>query len=191
MKAETLLASSAMALFGIIFAVLAANAMAPPEHRQVAPASRAAAPPPPPPAAQPVVVLPTHTPAEATALAGLPTDVRSRDEKRLSDLSAIQAALKAYASKKGGYPSTGGAIQTACVYEKLDKACAVKSEDPNLSFVDPRGQNFGYFYASDGKAYALYALLEGDNSASDPCTGDISLFKEPSKLFCRTSAGSN
>jgi hypothetical protein len=189
MKAETLLASIAMALFGVIFAVMVANAFAPPEHSATLPKRTAAPPPPPPP--QSVAPAPTHTDAEATSIANVPADARSRDERRRTDLAGLQAGLKDYKEKKGSYPSTGGSIQTACVYEKLDKLCAIKGYKGVGSFIDPRGQVFGYYYASDGKTYALYASMEGDNSASDPCPGDISVFKTFINLFCKTSESSN
>jgi hypothetical protein len=186
MKAETLLASIAMGLFGVIFAVVVANAFAPPQHTPSAPKQAAAPPPPPPQAAVPV---PTHTAAEATALANVAPDAVSRDQQRRGDLVGLQAALKDYKAKKGSYPDTGGSIQTACVYEKLDKLCVLKGQKGVAGVIDPRGPNFGYYYASDGKNYALYASMEGDNSASQPCPGDLSVFKNLPNLFCATSAG--
>ena len=61
MKTETLLVSSAMALFAIIFAVLVANAMAPPEKTAGATRRQAAAPPaPPPPAQSALAARPEH-----------------------------------------------------------------------------------------------------------------------------------
>jgi hypothetical protein len=187
-KAEVILASVAMALFGVIVAVVAANALAPPERSAAAPRQVS---PPPPPAQSVAVQQPTHTPAEATALASIPADARARDERRRADLAGLQAGLREYRDKKGDYPSTGGSVQTACVYEKLDKLCAIKGFKGVANFVDPRGQLFGYYYASDGKSYALYASLEGDNAGSDPCPGDLSVFKNLQNLYCVTSARSD
>jgi type II secretion system (T2SS) protein G len=188
MKAETLLASLAMALVGIMFAVIAANAIAPPENKPAAAPKPVAAVPAAVQPAQNLVPAPTHTAAEATAIANLPDDVRARDVKRVGDLAALQTALKQYKDKKGNYPSTGGSIQTACVYEKLDKLCEFKGQLTADRFSDPRGTSFGYFYQSDGKVYTLYASFEADNSASDPCPSDVSYFKSLQNLFCRVSS---
>jgi hypothetical protein len=185
MKAETLFASLAMALFGVLFVVAAANAIAPPENKPAGGRPGAAAPAP----AQPAgAAVPTHTPAEATAIANLPVDAKSRDAERLRNMQALRAALQQYKAKKGNYPSTGGSIQTACVYQKLDKLCEVSGQVSAEQFQDPRGNNFGYFYFSDGKAYAIYASLEGDNSGSDPCPGDLTYFRNLPNLYCLTSS---
>jgi hypothetical protein len=186
MKAETIFASLAMALFGVLFVVAAANAMAPPKKGPEQPKASAAAPAPVAPVNN-AVIGPTHTPEEAAAIANLPQDAKARDARRLSDLRALQDALKTYKDKKGNYPSTGGGIQSACVYEKLDKLCDIKSQVSADKFVDPRGNTFGYFYSSSGKTYAIYAFLEGDNAGSEPCPGDISIFKTKQNLYCVTS----
>jgi hypothetical protein len=109
---------------------------------------------------------PTATPGGATET---PTgevvegDPDQRDAVRVQDLTAIQAALEQFRSEEDEYPSTNGNIQSLCVFEDSDAGCALRDvldPIPQDPLGDPAGN--GYFYASDGQTYVLYATREGD-----------------------------
>jgi len=112
---------------------------------------------------------PSPTPGGATetptgeAPAG---DPDQRDAVRAQDLVAIQQALEQFRSDEGEYPNTNGNIQTLCVFEDSDAGCALQdilSPLPQDPLGDPAMN--GYFYASDGATYTLYATREGDQPA--------------------------
>ncbi|MEX2158710.1 MAG: type II secretion system protein GspG [Dehalococcoidia bacterium] len=107
--------------------------------------------------------LPTIDPAQQTATAELAAGGSGRDQQRQLDLAAVSDALEAYRVENGDYPSTNNNVQTLCVFAEDDAGCAlIDFLDPIP--LDPRGEpvNNGYFYQSDGQAFALYALRESD-----------------------------
>ena len=86
-----------------------------------------------------------------------------RDLQRLQDLERIRAALEEYYDKEGSYPSTGGNMQTLCAYKDLDIGCKLTKVLDPLPAADPLGDPLtnGYWYASDGKSFAVYAQAGG------------------------------
>ena len=105
----------------------------------------------------------TAGPAEATATQAAQVGGEDRDNVRVQDLSAIQLALTEYRLDHGGYPDTGGSIQSLCAFKEFDEGCKLESVLEPLP-VDPLGDPAvnGYWYASDGATYILYAVREGD-----------------------------
>jgi hypothetical protein len=182
-----MVASGVMVIVAFFFVVVAANAIAPPESKPKAPAAAPGAPGPQPAQGLAPATVATRTPEQAAAAANAPADARARDRERAADLQALVDALAAYKDRKGSYPDTGGRVQSACKYEKLDKLCELKSLVKPEQFSDPLGNDSGYWYASDGKTFALYAAFEADNSGGDPCIGDVSVLRDKPNLFCRTS----
>jgi hypothetical protein len=182
MKAETVLATMIMAVCGLIFVVMAAGALAPPATqgapqpaRQQAPAQ----------SRQPVV-LATREPLQigSTEAQG---DAAARDLKRLNDFQAIAAALQSYKDKKRTYPDTNSRLQSACVYEAIDKLCEIKGDVGVERLRDVRGANtYGYWYISDGSTYTLVASLEAASSLGDPCPQLATTVPHPN-LFCLNS----
>ena len=170
-----------MVVVAVVVVVLVSGALAVPDT--TVPPVRAQAP-----AAQdqPAPVS-TRPPLQVTPAAGLPSDAGTRDASRLSDLQAIAAALQSYHDKKNAYPDTSNRVQTACVFQNLDKLCEIKNEVGLERLVDQRGGNaFGYWYSSDGKTFTVYASLEGAPDGSDPCPQTASVIKAPN-LFCLNS----
>ncbi len=91
-------------------------------------------------------------------------EATSRDVIRIQDLATIRQALEGYRDAEGNYPDTGGLGQTLCAYVELDIGCALRDILGTIP-RDPEGgpDNDGYWYASDGSAYTLYALRETDS----------------------------
>ena len=88
---------------------------------------------------------------------------RDRDAMRVSDLQSLQAALLTYADDKGEFPNNESTVQTLCVFPEFDVGCellAVLDEVPRDP-LDEASTN-GYWYASDGNTYELYAQRESD-----------------------------
>ncbi len=106
----------------------------------------------------PAAPLPTFVPTP-TSTPRVGGDVR--DRTRIADLERIQRALAEYKRKHGSYPSNGGGIQTLCTYVDNDAGCKLK-EVMSLIPYDPLGEaaDNGYFYASDGRTYAVYGTRE-------------------------------
>jgi hypothetical protein len=91
-------------------------------------------------------------------------DAASRDEQRNADLAAVAGALDQYAGQFLTFPSTNGEVRPLCAVPS-DAGCGLS---PYLNPIpaDPLGEptTNGYFYASDGLSYSVFALLEDDAS---------------------------
>jgi 4-amino-4-deoxy-L-arabinose transferase-like glycosyltransferase len=85
---------------------------------------------------------------------------RDRDGVRIRDLSELQRVLDTYALQEGVYPDTGSTLQALCAVSQTDAGCALLdvAELPSDPLGDPSAN--GYFYASDGNTYTLYARRE-------------------------------
>jgi 4-amino-4-deoxy-L-arabinose transferase-like glycosyltransferase len=104
---------------------------------------------------------PTRGPETPTPTATPAAGGDTRDARRAQDIAAIQGALAQYFAEHGEFPDNGGGIQTLCTYKEADAGC--KLEDfLNPLPQDPAGNSTenGYFYASDGPTYSIYALRE-------------------------------
>ena len=62
-------------------------------------------------------------------------------------------------------PSTGGSLQSLCLYQDLDAGCALKAI-VNIR-TDPLGPPAGYWYASDGSTFVFVAVWEGNAPLPD------------------------
>ena len=96
---------------------------------------------------------------------------RDRDAARVADLQSLQAALDLYAEDNDEFPSNEGNVQTLCVFTEFDVGCELLEVLDRLP-QDPLGDASinGYWYASDGSRYELYAQRESD--AFPACTLD-------------------
>src|SRR5262249_23541040 len=103
------------------------------------------------------------TGSQAPASQG-PGNADERNAVRLADLISIKDAFAKYVEQGGTYPGTSVNLQTLCTYTTIDVGCRLKQVGFEIP-VDPRGANFGYFYASDGQSYTLVSLWEGSGTA--------------------------
>ena len=108
------------------------------------------------------IALPTPTPTPPPPTPD-PTEALGRDEQRREDLASIAEALQAYYERHGSYPLAEG-LQSFCAFRDLDAGCKVEE------FLDPLPHDPSsdrvYSYLSDGRTFALFALLEGSGSPS-------------------------
>lgn len=134
---------------------------------------------------------PTQPPA-ATAAPGptatpAPPGVRDeRDRTRQDDLATIQQALADYRDENGEYPDTGGNVQSLCVFEDTDAGCAlleVLDPIPRDPLGEPASEN-GYWYASDGRSYTVYAQRESE--ALPACPDHPPHLQDFESLLCVT-----
>jgi hypothetical protein len=135
------------------------------DHKTVLPYTEGApAPPTPTPVPGPTPSpIPRPTPAEG------PTVRAERDARRLEDLKGIGDILEEYRARFGSYPSNGGQFQTLCAYAGLDAGCAllkVASALPQDPLGDPLKN--GYWYASDGQRFTVFAIQEGEEASNLP-----------------------
>jgi len=116
-----------------------------------------------PPTATPRPTTPTVTPTPEPG-AG------ERDLQRRGHLERLAAALEEYREEKGAYPDTAGNIQTFCAYEDADLGCKLKEVLDPLPAADPLGEALvnGYWYASDGQSFVVYAIQEEAPSPDAP-----------------------
>ncbi len=107
---------------------------------------------------------------------------RQRDVTRTQDLGALQLVIETFAAERGSYPDTGGGVQSLCVFRDLDVGC-VLLQVASLP-EDPLGDAMvnGYFYASDGESYAVYAQRESDRFPA--CEGDSEFLQQFESLLC-------
>ena len=132
---------------------------------------------------------PPHKPTPTAGPTALPSPAADAlDQTRKDDLESIRAALEKYYDKKKEYPSTGGGIQSMCIYVELDAGCKLKDFiDPIPS--DPRGDPAvnGYWYISDGKSYTLIAVVGLPANATPQSCPDIAARhtgKPNTNLYC-------
>lgn len=115
----------------------------------------------------------TPTPRPTLPASSVQGTVAERDARRKLDLALLVAAAEAAKADRGSYPTTGGQVQSLCVYEKLDKGCLFKQYINVDLPKDPLGNFNGYWYSSDGETARFYAWLEGGSTDDALChTGD-------------------
>jgi len=104
-------------------------------------------------------VGPTVPTEEATQQPG----GQDRDAQRVSDLQTLQGILDDYEAENGGFPDNEGNVQTLCVFTEFDIGCELLEVADPLP-EDPLGEPSlnGYWYASNGSTYTLYAQRESE-----------------------------
>ncbi|MEX0750527.1 MAG: hypothetical protein WD359_06925 [Dehalococcoidia bacterium] len=139
-------------------------------------------------------VAPTSTPpgAEATPrprptvggdAEGTPLE---RDAARRGALVLLLVAADEYRDENGEYPSTGGNLQTLCVYKDDDVGCDLAETYDGALPEDPAGDPIknGYWYQSDGETVKIYAALELEISDSERCPTDNVDLRVKQSLVC-------
>jgi len=139
-------------------------------------------------------VAPTSTPvgAQPTARARptVPADVSGepldRDALRRGDLVRLLVAANAYREEFGEYPSTGGNLQTLCVYKADDKGCQLAETYEGPLPEDPAGDPIknGYWYESTGDTVKIYAALELEIPDAERCPTDNVDLRVKASLIC-------
>jgi hypothetical protein len=189
-QAGSLVAVLAVVVVAIFATDLATggDAKSPPPLGTAYPTSEAAAGPRPtrtprPPTLTPHPLTPTVTP---TPKPGAP----QRDLQRIQDLDAIRAALEKYRDEEGSYPSTSGNLQTLCAYKDLDEGCKLTKVLDPLPDTDPLGDALinGYWYASDGKSFAVYARQEAEAAPGAPTCEKPEGLKDVDRVYCVKSS---
>jgi hypothetical protein len=190
-QAAGLVAALAVVLVAILATdlVTGGHAELPPPVGTAYPTSEALAGPRPtrtprPPTATPNPTTPTATP---TPRAG----ASDRDAQRRLDLERLRAALEEYYKDEGSYPSTGGNVQTLCAYEKVDAGCKLTKVLDPLPATDPLGEPLlnGYWYASDGESFTVYALQEAPPTPDVPVCEKPEALEKYDRLYCVRSTG--
>jgi hypothetical protein len=139
-------------------------------------------------------VAPTSTPpgAEPTRRA-VPTvtgdvegDPLDRDALRRGDLVRLLIAANAYRDEHGEYPSTGGNLQTLCVYKEDDKGCDLAETYEGELPEDPAGDPIrnGYWYESTGDTVKIYAALELEIPDDERCPTENVDLRVKASLIC-------
>ncbi len=106
---------------------------------------------------------PTAGPSPTGAPVEVVTGGEDRDTARVQDLADLQEALEQYREENGAYPDTDGNVQTLCAFLDADAGCELEqvlSSLPSDPLGDP-GSN-GYWYASTGQRYVLFAQRESE-----------------------------
>jgi hypothetical protein len=128
---------------------------------------------------------PTMAPEQATATREALVGGSERDLTRVQDLAGLKEALEEYRDEHGGYPNTQGNIQTLCAFTGADKGCELRevlSPLPEDPLGDPSSN--GYWYASNGATYTLYAVREAEQF--DECPDHPDHLKHAESLLCTT-----
>ena len=107
---------------------------------------------------------PSPTPAPPTFTPTPSPGGEERDLARLQDLATVAEALEEYQEENGSYPDSGGSVQSLCVFDDTDAGCELEdvlSSIPNDPLGEPLAEN-GYWYASDGNTFTVYAQRESE-----------------------------
>lgn len=112
-------------------------------------------------------VTPSPTPSPTPDASGL-----ARNQRRKEDMMRLADAFLRYARDHDGFPDTNNALQSICVYQELDKGCAIKEYLDPIP-VDPKEPKDplknGYWWSSTSRALILYAINEGSTADSPQC----------------------
>ena len=106
------------------------------------------------------------------------------DELRRSDLGILFDALGKYEDKYAAFPSTGGQVQSLCVYPQQDAGCKLEeflSKLPEGEAILNRAK--AYWYVSDEKTFALYAAMEKE-PLGGPCPSVPAHLIKVEHLYC-------
>jgi prepilin-type N-terminal cleavage/methylation domain-containing protein len=100
---------------------------------------------------------------------------KSRDSRRISDISNIQLALAMYLNKYGRYPVQNGNAST------LSNDISVNNKYISAVPADPKNTgNYIYGYRSlDGSTYCLSAILENDSKFVDTTESCATSYSSP------------
>jgi hypothetical protein len=126
---------------------------------------------------------PTLSPLEPTPTAAFVEGGRDRDIVRLADLQSNRDALAVYFDEHGEYPNTEGSIQTLCAFPDIDIGCALEEVLSPLP-QDPLGDvtTNGYWYASNGETYTVFAIRESD--AFPECLDHPPFLEQFDSVYC-------
>lgn len=137
------------------------------------------------PTATPVGFKPTRVPRPTVA--GTATGTREeRDGRRRGDMLILIYGFQQIREEEGEFPSTGGNIQSLCVYKEIDQGCKLKdvigAEPPSDPLGDPNEN--GYWYQSDGKTAKIYVSFEGEIADDQRCDTDYIEFEDDPNMIC-------
>jgi 4-amino-4-deoxy-L-arabinose transferase-like glycosyltransferase len=93
-----------------------------------------------------------------------------RDQSRQADLARLGVAAAEYRQRYGKYPSTNGEVLPLCAYPNPDSGCKLEEFMtllPDETLADT--SCFPYLYASDGKSFTLYTMLETEPAEAPAC----------------------
>ncbi len=109
----------------------------------------------------PVAISPTESPL-------------SNDATRKKDLATLQLALKKYFADNGAYPISSSKIKTSDQSSVLAQALV----PTYLSALpdDPAAPQYYYGYSSDGKTFALTAVLDNKTDKSGTLNGNLNVY---------------
>jgi len=113
-------------------------------------------------------------------------DPRERDALRRGDLIRLLTAANAYRDEHGEYPSTGGNLQSLCVYKDDDQGCNLAETYDGPLPEDPAGDPIknGYWYESTGDTVKIYAALELEITDDERCPTDNVDLRVKASLVC-------
>lgn len=127
------------------------------------------------------------TPRPRPTVAGTVTGTREeRDARRRSDILILINGFQQIREDEGTFPSTGGNIQSLCIYKDDDQGCKLEdvigAAPPSDPLGDP-GQN-GYWYQSDGESAKIYISFEADIPDGERCDTDYIDFEDHQNMIC-------
>lgn len=126
------------------------------------------------------------TPRPRPTIAGNAFGTREeRDVKRREDVLILISGFQRIRQDEGEFPSTGGNIQSLCIYKETDQGCKLEGVIGAAPPADPLGdpQN-GYWYQSDGNTAKVYVSLEADIPDEQRCDTEIEQFEDYPNLVC-------
>jgi hypothetical protein len=111
------------------------------------------------------------TPRPRPTIPGLPGTAEERDAERLRHVLIILDGMQQLRRRDGAYPTTGGNLQSLCVFVEIDAGCQLEEVLGTEPPFDPRGRGStnGYWYQSDGATAILYFGFETAEAAGEVC----------------------
>jgi prepilin-type N-terminal cleavage/methylation domain-containing protein len=96
---------------------------------------------------------------------------RSRDSKRISDISEVQLILAAYLNTYGTYPNSASSRLSSDAFPALVAGINSSKNTPHINSsisTDPTNTYpYVYYYFSNGSTYCLAAVLENQSAYVD------------------------
>lgn len=102
------------------------------------------------------------------------SEIKKRDEQRISDLDSISLMLWRYKEKNGSYPASDLVVK---LNENNGTVSEIRSANDGKDIPTDPVEKYYYGYKSDGETYELSAVLENKNDKRCEVEGNFCIYR--------------